>query len=340
MNVSDQDNIKKEESVDLRVEKDSHQALQCTKGDRDDLSSDSAVSVFDRMKPYWGAGEGDKKTPISPISSNSCLYSSCLPCTDDSSTEETQKQRLLRGQFGYPIGNVAENDGYSYKASPLPFNGSQFPWNITRTIFPDYSSNLLLYNTFSKVVGSPHDGSFRNYSQDYLYDTNVSIYGTLPPLVSNAPTEDKQRESLGRKLSTVEPGEFSKNLSSFFSSDQENVGHRHGKNPPMSSSLQMVDYNSSHLSKLGKNEHPSENKDSKMTKRYSSLISTTVDAPTQKKNRFFKRDNYLRFEKWEEENLLLGVEKYGVGKWTSILRNFLFKRNEMLLILKISIETL
>jgi len=47
-----------------------------------------------------------------------------------------------------------------------------------------------------------------------------------------------------------------------------------------------------------------------------------------------KRDNYLRFEHWEEENLLRGVEIFGVGKWTSILRNFNFQKKRSAIDLK------
>jgi len=133
-------------------------------------------------------------------------------------------------------------------------------------------------------------------------------------------------------LPTVEPGDFSSGAKGC-----EEEPHVPCRRPPSSMRTQnnnnnydcnatgeekRISSDNSLYSKNMKKRHIKCNKLEKKTKPHAS--------PTEPN----KRDNYLRFEHWEEENLLRGVEIFGVGKWTSILRNFNFQKKRSAIDLK------
>lgn len=309
--------------------------------DKDDTSSDSVYSAFEKMKPYWVRTEVDDEPqciPISPISSESCLNSINHCSMDESRTAAVSPVFHVQTGTDIPMYNNGQQIQVE-SCSPHLYSSIVNHWlsyQTTRSMFQMTTENKACGNQMIMSNGGIYPATTKTTTkacqridswpffyaiqwQSCLQQDN-EMQQRIHPLHSYGPLETKL-------LPTVEPGDFSTsgnasgaNNASSSCNDQLLVSSKSQENTNLYLPQQ----------KIVKKRQVNWNKTEKLSNKEATL-STTKNTKSSKKS---YRDNYLRFEPWEEENLIRGVEKFGVGKWTSILKNFSFHKKRSAIDLK------
>ncbi|GJQ13928.1 hypothetical protein GpartN1_g5719.t1 [Galdieria partita] len=325
------------EESSYRVEENAKLTAGLKSTDKDDASSDSICSVFEKMKPYWVRTETEEQTqhiPISPISSQSCLYSNYNSSSDDSPVVRSpmlnvahRKQMQMNGSKQ----NEEQNCPGTNSSLMNPWLSSSYH---TTTMFQVAPENMMSVEGNQATVFNSGFCQTRAYSWfDRRTYFNAVQWQTQISLEQQGSSMEQWMHPLycyqqtpSRILPTVEPGDFSHRSANVSVSDRQLIENKYNN-------MQLTS-----LSNQGRNHLHSEPMAAKKRHKRDNLdegqIEATRLAGNTNKPKKCKRDNYLRFERWEEENLLRGVDKFGVGKWTSILRTFAFQKKRSAIDLK------
>ncbi|GJD05825.1 hypothetical protein Gasu2_02740 [Galdieria sulphuraria] len=307
--------------------------------DKDDTSCDSVCSVFEKMKPYWVRTEVDEQTqhiPISPISSQSCLCSSNNSSSEDSPVVHSPMLKVKHG-MEMPMNRCQQSEERNCRLTnnsilnPCLSSSYQtttmFHVSSPENMMPLEGNQTTVMNNGFYQAATYSWFDMRTYFNAIRWQTRVPfeqqenrMEQLMHPLYNYQPTRT-------RILPTAEPGDFSNigyGYTNVARSDQQSMeNHRINKQQALLSNHE---------------SHSLCSEPKTIKKRHIKLDDgrneSTSSAGKANKLKKCKRENYLRFERWEEENLLRGVEKYGVGKWTSILRTFAFQKKRSAIDLK------